>query len=158
MAQVSLPNPYGWNKSWKLRKLDYHSPAVDQKSDRPLELKFTNGTWSLCLSLSPHSKTFLTDHHNKMIISDKQETLPKLASSTQPGLELYKTSSFLNHIHQQSTSKLLGSTSTDPHGCSFQPQSPALSRVLFFRKTWLFPPPRRHASTSLINAYVGSQP
>ena len=27
----SLPNPYGWNKSWKLRKLDYHSPAVDQK-------------------------------------------------------------------------------------------------------------------------------
>ena len=31
VAQVSLPNPYGWNKSWKLRKLDYYSPAVDQK-------------------------------------------------------------------------------------------------------------------------------
>ena len=31
VAQASLPNPYGWNKSWKLRKLDYHSPAVDQK-------------------------------------------------------------------------------------------------------------------------------
>ena len=31
VAQVSLPNPYGWNKSWKLRKFDYHSPAVDQK-------------------------------------------------------------------------------------------------------------------------------
>ena len=68
----SLPNPYGWNKSWKLRnlRLKDNSPALHQKSS-PLALE----AWSIPLA----------DHHKNDPLwrpRDLAQTTPPLPNKT----------------------------------------------------------------------------
>ena len=150
-AHVSLPNPYGWFKGWKLRNLGLNdnSPALHRKSS-PMALE----AWSIQLA-NHHKNDLLWRARN---LAQTTPPLPNKAS------HWYWTNSFLDHCHQQSTTKLLGFTSKDPLGVahphsikifSVQPpslnHSTALSRVLFL-ETWM------HVSSSLIDVHVGSQP
>ena len=100
-AHVSLLNPYGWNKSWKLRNLGLNdnSPALHQKSS-PMALE----AWSIQIA----------DHNN----NDPLWRARNLAQTTPPlpnkASSWSWTTFFPDHCHQQSTPKLLGFTSKDP--------------------------------------------
>ena len=97
----SLPNPYGWNKSWKLRNLGLNdnSPAHHQKNS-PMALE----AWSIQIA----------DHNN----NDPLWRARNLAQTTPPlpnkASSWSWTTFFPDHCHQQSTPKLLGFTSKDP--------------------------------------------
>ena len=175
MAQESLPNPCGWNKSGKLRKLNYNLPAVDQKRRQTTWIEVHQRF------LKPEASTSMKRPQSLLVIvpafqnffdrspwkwtSWRARTLPKLHfHCPNKASSWYWTNSFLDHCHQQSTPKLLGFTSKDPLGVahphsikifSVQPpslnHSTTLSRVLFLET-------RMHVSSSLIYAHVGSQP
>ena len=103
-AHVSLPNPYGWFKGWKLRNLGLNdnSPALHRKSS-PMALE----AWSIQLA-NHHKNDLLWRTRN---LAQTTPPLPNKAS------RWYWTNSFLDHCHhQQSTPKLLGFTSKDPLG------------------------------------------
>ena len=133
VVQESLPNPCGWNKSGKLRKLNYNLPAVDQNRRQTTWIEVHQRF------LKPEASTSMKRPQSLLVIvpafqnffdrspwkwtSWRARTLPKLHfHCPNKASSWYWTNSFLDHCHQQSTPKLLGFTSKDPLGRSSSSQ------------------------------------